>query len=240
MQTPSPQKMLRVWEEGQSCPPWARALLLLEAAAPGTDRAVLTRLPVGERDARLVELRAGLFGETLSSLAECPACGERLELTFSIADLRLPAPTASAPYRFQRGAVAACFRLPDSADFEALPVGPQAPRVLLEACVSDVTCDGAPAALGDLTEADIAALVAQMAETDPRADLKAAMTCPHCRHAWSARFDIVGFLWEELGAWVRRLLAEVHVLARSYGWHEDDVLALSPWRRRYYIGLVRS
>lgn len=239
MQTPSALQMLHIWEEGQDHPPWARALLLLEAAEIGMEHAALTRLPLGERDARLLELRARFFGETLSSLADCPACGERLELNFSIDDVRLPGPTA-ALFLFESGDLCVSFRLPDSTDLEALPPGPDAPRALLEACLQDITRGGAPAALADLNEAEVAALIAHMGEADPRADLKAAMNCPNCSHRWSARFDILGFLWEELGAWVRRVLVEVHVLARAYGWREDDVLALSPWRRQYYIGLVRS
>ena len=240
MRTLSGQSMLQIWEEGQDRPPWARALLLLEAAEPGADRAALARLPVGERDTRLLELRATVFGEVLSSLVDCPACGERLELTFSVGDVRLPAPEAGPPFVFEADDLRVVFRLPDSSDLEALPPGPGAAEALLEACVSEVTRGGAAAPLSDLGAGERAALVARMGEVDPRADPRAGMECPGCGHAWSARFDIVSFFWEELGAWVRRVLAEVHVLARAYGWREVDVLALSPWRRRQYLGLVRA
>jgi hypothetical protein len=240
MRALSGQSMLRIWEDGQGRLPWARALLLLEAAEPGADRAALARLPVGERDARLLELRAAVFGDALSSLADCPACGERLELTFSVSDVRSPSPEAGPPFVFEAVNLRVVFRLPDSADLEALAPGPGAAEALLDACVSEVMRGGAAAPLSDLDAGERAALVARMGEVDPRADPKAGMVCPSCGHAWSAPFDIVAFFWEELGAWVRRVLAEVHVLARAYGWREEDVLALSPWRRRQYIGLVRA
>ena len=234
------QSMLRIWEEGQGRPPWARALLLLEAAEPGADRAALARLPVGERDARLLEVRAAVFGEALSSLADCPACGERLELSFSVGDVRLPAPETGEAFVFEGDGLRVTFGLPNSVDFEALVPGPGAAEALLAACVSEVMRGDTAAALSELDAGERAALVARMGEVDPRADPKAEMVCPGCGHAWSARFDIVAFFWEELGAWVRRLLAEVHVLARAYGWHEEAVLALSSWRRKQYIGLVRA
>jgi hypothetical protein len=36
----------------------------------------------------------------------------------------------------------------------------------------------------------------------------------------------------------RRLLHEVDVLARTYGWTEDEVLALSEQRRASYLRIV--
>jgi hypothetical protein len=236
----SAQSLLRIWEEGQGLPPWAQALLLLESAEPGADRAALARLAVGERDARLLELRAAVFGEALSSLADCPACGERLELTFSIGDVRLPAPEVGPPFVFEADELRVVFRLPDSSDLEALAQGQKAADALLAACVSEVTRGGAAEPLSDLSAGERAALVARMGEVDPRADPKAGMECPGCGHQWSAQFDILGFFWEELGARAQRLLAEVHILARAYGWREEDVLALSPWRRQRYIGLVQA
>ena len=35
-----------------------------------------------------------------------------------------------------------------------------------------------------------------------------------------------------------RFLRDVHTLASTYGWREADILALSPWRRQYYLALI--
>lgn len=239
MRAPSHKTMLDIWEAGQTSAPWARAMLLLGAALPDEDGTALEQLPVGERDARLVDLRALIFGDTLTSLARCPECGEQLELSFSVRDVLVPGPADTTEFRLKRGKLVITYRCPSSADFRALPLGPGAPRALLSACIADIQRDGAPLGLDDLDPDTVAAVGDAMAEADPRADLRAAMQCPSCSAEWCARFDIVAYLWEELGAWVRQLLADVHVLARSYGWREEDVLALSPWRRRYYINLVR-
>jgi hypothetical protein len=76
-----------------------------------------------------------------------------------------------------------------------------------------------------------------MSDADPQADVELALACPSCGHQWPAAFDIASFLWKELHAWALRTLREVHTLARSYGWREDDVLALSGTRRQLYLEL---
>jgi len=61
------------------------------------------------------------------------------------------------------------------------------------------------------------------------------LTCPSCGYAWPAPFDIASFFWTEVDAWARVLLREIHVLASAYHWCEEDILRLSPWRRRSYL-----
>jgi hypothetical protein len=53
-------------------------------------------------------------------------------------------------------------------------------------------------------------------------------------------FDAGSFFWSELGAWARRLLHEIHSLARAYGWSESEILTLSPARRQAYLELIGS
>ena len=50
--------------------------------------------------------------------------------------------------------------------------------------------------------------------------------------------DIGEFFWRELTVQAKRLLREVHLLARGYGWREADVLALHPRRRQAYLDLL--
>jgi hypothetical protein len=83
----------------------------------------------------------------------------------------------------------------------------------------------------------MAAIEAWMSDADPQADVELALACPSCGHQWPAAFDIASFLWKELHVWALRTLREVHTLARSYGWREDDVLALSGTRRQLYLEL---
>ncbi len=83
-------------------------------------------------------------------------------------------------------------------------------------------------------------LAAGLAEADPGAELLLELLCPACGHAWDEALDVASFFWAELDVQARRLLREVHVLARAYAWREADILALSPRRRRLYLEMVTA
>ena len=105
---------------------------------------------------------------------------------------------------------------------------------MLRRCLADTTLpDPLP---DDLAEE----LAAQIAALDPRARIELDLTCAACGHAWPAVFDIASFLWAEISAWAHRTLRDVHAIASAYGWHEADILAMSPLRRQCYLELVRS
>ena len=81
-------------------------------------------------------------------------------------------------------------------------------------------------------------LESRMAQADPQANIQLALGCPACGHSWLALFDIVGFFWREIDTWARRVLRDIHTLALAYGWSEAEILALSPWRRQFYLEMV--
>src|SRR5574341_1334174 len=83
----SAQDILRIWEAGIALEPVGRALAILAGAFPGTPREALAALPVGRRDARLLEIREETFGPTLEGVSSCPRCAGRVEFRLEIADL---------------------------------------------------------------------------------------------------------------------------------------------------------
>ena len=78
----------------------------------------------------------------------------------------------------------------------------------------------------------------RMAELDSLAEVRLELNCPQCRHRWLVALDIVSFFWSEIVVQAKRLLHEVHLLARAYPWSEADILAMSERRRKYYLNLV--
>jgi hypothetical protein len=64
------------------------------------------------------------------------------------------------------------------------------------------------------------------------------LICPACEHRWLVAFDILAYLWSEIDDWAQRMLHEIHILATAYGWPEATVLALTSWRRQYYLNLI--
>ena len=77
-----------------------------------------------------------------------------------------------------------------------------------------------------------------MANLDPDADINLALSCENCGKSWLTDFNIGTLLWDEIDAYARSLLAEVHSLASAYGWTESEILTLSPQRREIYLNMV--
>jgi hypothetical protein len=243
MRALSAAELLDLWERGLRQPPARRAVALLEAACPDLSAGEAAALPLGRRDARLLDLRELLLGPDLTIVASCPNCGEQLDSTFQGAQLRMDAGAAEPAQTVEADAYRIAFRLPASDDLLALSRAPDraaARRLLLDRCILNAEHDGARAAVASLPEHIVAAVAARMAAADPQADVELALSCPACAHAWHAAFDVAGFFWQEIHAWAKATLRSVHALARAYGWREADVLALSPTRRQIYLELARQ
>jgi hypothetical protein len=249
-------ELLQLWEYGQGQPPVRRALALLSAACPERSLTDLAALPIGQRDGLLLKLRERTFGPRLTVTAHCPQCDEKLELELIANDLlsmgessgisrstegdRPEAEVGSVPFTLASGDWRVAFRLPASRDLLALPLPGEGDlrAMLLASCVLFVWQNEKPGDPGDLSEEVISKVLAAMAEADPLAEIRLALTCPACAHSWKPILDPLAYFWEELESWAAGLLQEIHLLARAYGWNEAEILALSPWRRRAYLEIV--
>ncbi len=238
----SAAQLLDAWERGLSEPTCTRSLPVLAAASPDFSSDALAMLSIGERDRRLLTLRVWTFGSEVAAVTKCSGCGEVLEWTVDAANLNV-ADEAKSGGELTVEVEGYCvrFRVPNTRDLAATTGCKDAASArvkLLENCISSAQFEGksvSPGALPDTVTRDVAK---QMAEADPQAQLEVALSCPSCGEHWQALFDIESFFWGEIGAWAQRMLSEVHVLARAYGWSETQILSLSPWRRQVYLSLV--
>jgi hypothetical protein len=200
----------------------------------------LTELSIGQRDARLLTLREQTWGPMLSGFAECPRCAESLEFDVAVADLRVAAESevGEEARELVMDGLALRFRLPDSRDLAAVldcrDPG-EARSLLVRRCVLEASRNEVPVAASELPPKAITRLAQRMGESDPQAEVLLDFRCPTCDWSWQALFDIVTFFWAELAAQAKRLLREVHALARAYGWREADILGMSPRRRQFYL-----
>lgn len=246
MRTLRAEDLIGVWERGLSQHPVDRALTILGAACPEAAPEALARLSIGRRDALLFAVRERSFGPRLQSLAECPACGQRVEFAFDSdridsADDLLGTPEPPDELKFDGCRVT--YRLPNSLDL-ALVAGcgdeAEAREELFRRCVLRARRGDEEVPAADLPEEVRGALSSRMAERDGVAEIKLDLSCPACGRSWQALFDVASFLWIEISAQAGRLLREVDALARTYGWSESDILSLSTPRRQFYLSLLQA
>jgi uncharacterized protein (UPF0212 family) len=261
------QELLYIWEVALPQHPVDRALTILATALPEMPWDELLALSAGQRDIHLLAVRERTFGSQLAGFAECPDCQERLEFVFDVADIRaMPqiedgtggatkevtevedgtgaainrTPTQDV-YEVKIEGYDLCFRLPNSLDLaQIVRCGDvdAARNVLVQRCVLQASQDGVGVAATALPETVLSMLAESLGQYDPQADVQLNLSCPACGQSWSVMFDVVSFFWSEICAQVKRLLREVHTLARSYGWREADILNLSTARRQFYLEMV--
>lgn len=245
--------VLNLWESGQHRSSVEQALMILSAAYPDMTWQQLAALSIGERDARLLAIREGTFGSILDVFTTCPKCQQELELSLTTTNLRFSIPNdmQDAGHGFSTviGDLTVRYRLPDSTDLEAVAACKDidaARRLLLDRCVLEIQ-NGAgeqsqPIAKHEkiFTPAFVTALAGQMAEQDPQAEVLLNLQCAECKHEWQSLFDIATFFWTELETHAKRLLNEIYILARAYHWREQDILALTPVRRRWYLEMATT
>ena len=236
-------ELLDVWEKGLNQPILNRALILLAAASPEMNANAIAELNIGERDARLMQLREWMFGSQLINTAACPKCAEPVEWENEITDfyIRPPDLTTVNALSLQTGKYHLHFRLPNSTDIAAVlddSTGGSKADNLLKRCIVTAERAGKTYNKNRLPKRALDALSQHIETLDPQAEIRIDLNCPECSHHWEILFDIANFLWHEINSWAERTLSNVHKLAGAYGWSEQEILNLSPVRRQLYLGMV--
>jgi len=236
------EALLALWEAALGQPTEARAEALLGAAPEGRGPA----FTLGERNARLIELHARLFGREIELLSHCPACQAVAQFSAdckALAAQMRPGPAAAPTHRLQAHGHAIEFRLPGSADVAqacAAEGEHDFTQRLLERCVLACTHEGQSVAVAQLPEPVLDALSQRMEALDPGASVSFTLDCPQCAARWQAPLDVGEMLWRKVRAAAERALLDIDALARTYGWNEREVLRLSPLRRAAYLQMVTA
>ena len=246
MRALSASDLLRAWERAAHEAPVHQALSLLAAAYPDREIGALAELSIGQRDALLLRLREATFGPALTGVADCPACHERIEVALNAAELDMQssastfASVSASGAAVEAGDYVLQLRPPNSHDvIAALRLEMSSARVaILRRCLVSAERGGTRVEPDDVPAALLERADERLAERDPQADVRLRLVCPACEHDTTMIFDIASFLWHEIDAWACRILREVHTLASAYGWTEEAILALTPFRRRCYLELV--
>ena len=234
-------ELLEIWENGWQQSALNNALHLLYKVYDAPNIQAITQLNIGERDARLLELRTILFGQRLINKAKCPKCTESVEWEMDTSDIQLQKPQLSAEpkiFNLQTATYSLRFRLPNSQDM--LNKNALTSRQILLNCILDVKNEEKDCPKEEITEGSLETLAQQMEKEDPQANITMALNCPACHHNWTAVFDILTYLWAEIDNWAKHLVQEIYILARAFGWSERDILNMSVRRRQMYIDMLKS
>jgi hypothetical protein len=209
-----------------------RAGMLVDVLAPDPSGVAAADQPLGTLTRRFLAVAEAWFGPEIVAVTTCQRCGEELEVSVPVADLR-EASDAAAPAA-EAGAADVSVRpltltdLADAADADDA----HAASVLL---ATRALGDRAPADDDEITPELIEAASAALERADPMASVAAAVTCPRCGAGSTPALDLGDWCWTMADAHVQRLLDEVDLLARAYGWSEASILALGSTRRAAYL-----
>jgi hypothetical protein len=230
----TPTTILELWEAGLGRTPAARAdLLLTSSAAYRHDD-----WPVGRRDRAILE-RFCPSGAVLDAVADCPACGSVLDVAVDIRSLVVD--SSADPVTIEVGDHQVVVRAVTVGDLRSLPADgrPETLRAaLLQCCVLRATRAGREIRPEELPTAVVDRVESTLDDLDPAGDLEVLLTCDDCGQTWAETLDPVRFAWAALESSARRLATDVHTLASAYGWSEQDILALSAFRRHLYLSAV--
>jgi len=232
------ERILTAWERGSERPePW-RALALLEVALPERDAGGLAALPLAERNALLLRLRAITFGRRMEGFAVCPECGAQLEFALTTEDVEGALHAAEEEAWLEQDTemrmrpvntrdLAAAMNAGNEAEARALllarTVTPQEMESFAEEPIQSAECSD---------------WLARFERINASSEIRCVLTCAACGRRPVLDLDIARFLWREVAVAARRLLAEIHRLARAYGWSEQAIMAMSATRRARYLEML--
>ncbi len=235
------ERVLDVWERGIDHTLNERAALALALRGEDAD---VARQTVQQRDAGLLDLRRALFGDRFEGVVRCPACAVEFDLPIDLETidpdtLKTAESEPSFAVTVEAGGCKGEVRAPRCEDLLALDRTPQIDyaAALFERCVVGAERAGRTIGAQDLPpafrDAAATALAASCGEA-PTTDL----SCGECGHAWRAPIDVARALLDDLDDWARRLLDDIHRIARAYHWSEREIIALPLRRRLRYLDAI--
>lgn len=235
LQPISPSQLLDILDTGSGRSLHARAIQILHAAAG--DQRDWPHEPLGNVNDALLRFRELQFGTRLDFVDRCPHCGHGVE--FHLDSTAFSNAQGVAKRSITLGDKEVIVRPYTPADFlqvdHSVEDDPEsAARELLSSCIANTdTVD-----LSSLTAEDWSLVAGAIAEADPLSEILFDLECPDCGGKWESLFEPTSYLWRELVNLGERLLREIHMLARAYGWDEATCLRLTPERRGRYVQLI--
>jgi hypothetical protein len=195
-------------------------------------------LPAADAGALSLLIRRAWIGDHVRTEDICPqpGCGERFDVGFALDPYlahhrpRRPrgvaGPSDDGWYSLARTNVR--FRIPTVEDVMVASVADQPGAALASSCVVPSVVS---AAMTRRVDRALSALA-------PSLEGLVGGNCPSCGTALQLRFDPLAYTLAELRDAFRGVYEEAHLLASTYGWAEERILAMPRSRRSRYVSLI--
>jgi len=220
--------LISAWELALAYAPAARMAAVVTAGGNTSAWSI----DIDQREREALRLHRAIAGDTLDAQASCAHCGERMDIGLPLSMLNAEA--ASDPC-VEHGDWRIALRVPSTQDVCEALAQSDSETALFRACITAAHQAG-EARSPDELPGDVRRLCEErLDQLAPLANLALALRCPACGHMDTLPLDIGAYVFERLGYWAEDQLEEVAQLCRAYGWEERHVLAMSPWRRRFYL-----
>ena len=238
----SDKELLSIWEFGVNHSVLETNLFLLSHAYPEFNLNQIMSLPIGERDARLLQIREHQFGTLFHNTSNCSACGQKMEWETPIDQLKLQKIKNEfevESIELEEGNHLLSFRLPNSHDvMEVISLNAREEKVdlLLQKCIlksSTLISDSA-----SMNPELKLRMIAEMEARDPQANIVMNLKCAECENEWSITFDIMQYLWSEINEWAIQLMKDIYLLAKNFSWSESQILGMSRFRRNLFVNML--
>lgn len=231
-------QMLSLTERTRPLNSLQRAVAVLIEAGP-IEREKIWEMSIGEINRHLLRVRQRTLGDAMPCQTACPQCNAALEFSLSAAGIlasltvAVPKPQQVKLKGYQIGFNK--LRCGDVLGAIDAPDLDEARDQLLGRCITKVRKKGATLSVDELPDSLREQLLDRIVQADPATEINLNLRCPECAHHWKAVFDIADYFWEEISHMSTQLIWQVHLLAKNYGWREEDVLQVSPARRKMYL-----
>lgn len=223
------ERLLQAWEDASASDPVRRPLRMLVHAMPEMDVSALEDVSLLQRNRLLLELYATTFGPQLQGYATCQHCGSALEFHSYVADL--------------------LNALPESDDVKGCSANAITSRMLLRALQEQnalsrehallVLCSGGePDTANALEESSLEKLRSSVSASNADTEILCRIQCAECDELNSIDFDPAHFVWLTVRHRASALIADVHDIARAYGWTESSILTMTSARREVYLARI--
>lgn len=185
----------------------------------------LGALPIVDFELMLAHFCIGNFGDVVGHNITCGLCRKKFGVEFSLGTFI--------------GALTAEIVKHDVSDFRGAPLALPTREMIRHAneqseLVGLVWKNATPA------PEDLSALETYLERACPVLEEDIKAPCPDCATEQSFHFALHDWITAKLKARVKALLAQIHVLATTYHWHFEEILALSRQTRSALIDTIRN